>query len=90
MKIYLTNDELAVMRRIDYSCEPNTLMRILASFPNWENNTVAEWNLPDDGEIVEIIRGAANTLEDKSVFEKMEAQTIRGRLNINIGNMRIG
>lgn len=48
---------------------------------------VGDWNLPDFA--VERIRSIVCLFGDKSIYEKMEAQTIRGTLHISLDGVKL-
>lgn len=84
MKIQLTEDEIQKLFTAEYSCNQDQQLDILESLPL----DAGEWVLPDFS--VEIVREVASQFENKSILEKMEAQTIRGVLRINLNNADFG
>jgi len=84
MKIQLTEDEIQKLFKTEYPCNQDQELDILESLPLDEG----EWALPDFA--VEIIREVTSQFIDKSIFEKMEAQTIRGVVKIDLSSVDFG
>jgi len=87
MKIELTDLEANALnftvswRLFGFSIEEE--LEILASIPL----VAGEWFIPDFA--VERIRNVVKLFGDQSIYEKMEAQTIRGTLHINLSGLSL-